>query len=101
MRWKTIYETLSSWILFEFALSIWYRYGNIKYRLLDVIEQYTYRIPTLQSMLTSDMIIFRNAKHDFGRESIIINNCIILPLGVLLFFYIILKKILLHITFIL
>ena len=39
--------------------------------LLDVIEKYSYENPTLQSKLTSEMKLFRNAECDFGRKSAI------------------------------
>ena len=39
--------------------------------LLDVIEKYTYGDPDLNSKLTSEMRIFKNAEQDFGRPSAI------------------------------
>jgi hypothetical protein len=39
--------------------------------LLDVIKKYSYENPTLESKLTSEMKLFRNAEGDFGRKSAI------------------------------
>ncbi|XLR04496.1 hypothetical protein S83_070694, partial [Arachis hypogaea] len=39
--------------------------------LLDVIEKYAYDDPVLNSKLTSEKRIFKNAEKDFGRPSAI------------------------------
>ena len=48
--------------------------------LLDVLEKYAYGNLPLESKITSEMKLFRNAKHDFGRASVI-NNHTLMPLG--------------------
>ncbi|XLR22149.1 hypothetical protein S83_050049, partial [Arachis hypogaea] len=47
--------------------------------LLDVIEKYTYGDPDLNSKLTSEMRIFKNAEQDFGRPSAIREQSTVMP----------------------
>ena len=47
--------------------------------LLDVIERYSYGNSTLQSKLTSEMKLFRNADGDFGRKSTVYDREVMLP----------------------
>ncbi|XP_031395654.1 uncharacterized protein LOC116206953 [Punica granatum] len=47
--------------------------------LLDVIERYSYGKPSLQTKLTSEMKIFKNAEGDFGRVSAVSDRIVIAP----------------------
>ena len=47
----------------------------------NVLEKYAYGNLPLQSKITSEMKLFRNAEHDFGRESAI-NNRTLMPPGI-------------------
>ncbi|XP_031374095.1 uncharacterized protein LOC116188755 [Punica granatum] len=47
--------------------------------LLDVIERYSYGKPSLQTKLTSEMKIFKNAKGDFGRVSAVFDRIVMAP----------------------
>lgn len=46
---------------------------------LDVIERYSYGNSTLQSKLTSEMKLFRNAKGNFGPKLAINDREVMLP----------------------
>ncbi|XP_031392355.1 uncharacterized protein LOC116204424 [Punica granatum] len=47
--------------------------------LLDVIERYSYGKPSLQTKLTSEMKIFKNAEGDFGRVSAVSDHTVMAP----------------------
>ncbi|KAL4374287.1 hypothetical protein AHAS_Ahas05G0166700 [Arachis hypogaea] len=47
--------------------------------LLDVIEKYAYDDPVLNSKLTSEKMIFKNAEKDFGRPSAIHERTTVMP----------------------
>ncbi|XP_031378187.1 uncharacterized protein LOC116193587 [Punica granatum] len=47
--------------------------------LLDVIERYSYGKPSLQTKLTSEMKIFKNAEGDFGRVSAVSDRIVMAP----------------------
>jgi len=46
---------------------------------LDVIERYAFRDPDLQSKLTSEMRIFKNAEGDFGRQAAMREGNTVMP----------------------
>jgi len=62
------------------------KYIKTIFGLLDVVEKYANENAILLSKLTSEMKLFRNAEHDFGRV-FAKNDRIILPPGILLFSY--------------
>ncbi|PKI75765.1 hypothetical protein CRG98_003808 [Punica granatum] len=47
--------------------------------LLDVIERYSYGKPSLQTKLTNEMKIFKNAEGDFGRVSAVSDRIVMAP----------------------
>jgi hypothetical protein len=49
--------------------------------LLDVLEKYVHGNLPLQSKITSEINLFRNAEYDFGRVSAI-NNRTLMPPGI-------------------
>ena len=49
--------------------------------LLDVLKKYAHENLPLQSKITSEMKLFRNVEHDFGRVSAI-NNRTLMPSGI-------------------
>jgi len=51
------------------------------YGLLDVLEKYTHGNLPLQNKITSEIKLFSNAEHNFGRMSTI-NNRTLIPLGI-------------------
>jgi hypothetical protein len=62
------------------------KYIKTIFGLLDVVEKYANENAILLSKLTSEMKLFRNAEHDFGR-AFAKNDRTILPPGILLFSY--------------
>jgi hypothetical protein len=62
------------------------KYIKTIFGLLDVVEKYANENAILLSKLTSEMKLFRNAEHDFGRV-FAKNDRTILPPGILLFSY--------------
>jgi hypothetical protein len=49
--------------------------------LLDVLKKYAHENLPLQSKITSEMKLFRNVEHDFGR-AFAINNRTLMPPGI-------------------
>jgi hypothetical protein len=75
---------LNSW--FQYDVNLIDRYTNTISELLDVVEKHANGNAILLSKLTSEMKLFRNAEHDFGRVSAR-NDRTFLPPGILLFSY--------------
>ena len=75
---------LNPW--FQYDVNLMDRYINTISGLLDVVEKYANGNAILLSKLTSEMKLFRNAEHDFGRVSAK-NDRTLLPPGILLFSY--------------
>jgi hypothetical protein len=71
---------------FQYYVNLIDRYTNTISGLLHVVEKYANGNAILLSKLTSEMKLFRNAKHDFGRVSAR-NDRTFLPPGILLFSY--------------
>jgi hypothetical protein len=71
---------------FQYDVNLMDRYTNTISGLLDVVEKHANGNAILLSKLTSEMKLFRNAEHDFGRVSAR-NDCTLLPPGILLFSY--------------
>jgi hypothetical protein len=71
---------------FQYDVNLMDRYINTISGLLDVVEKYANGNAILLSKLTSEMKLFRNAEHDFGRVSAK-NDRTLLPPGILLFSY--------------
>jgi len=71
---------------FQYDVNLMDRYTNTISRLLDVVEKSANENAILLSKLTSEMKLFRNAEHDFGRVSAR-NDRTLLPPGILLFSY--------------
>jgi hypothetical protein len=66
---------------FQYDANIMDKHMSIISGLLDVLEKYAHGNLPLQSKITSEMKLFRNAKHDFGRASAI-NNRTFMPPGI-------------------
>jgi hypothetical protein len=66
---------------FQYDANIMDKHMSIISGLLDVLEKYAYGNLPLQSKITSEMKLFRNVKHDFGRASAI-NNRTLMPPGI-------------------
>jgi len=71
---------------FQYDVNLMDRYINTISGLLDDVEKYANGNAILLSKLTSEMKLFRNAEHDFGRVSAK-NDRTFLPPGILLFSY--------------
>ena len=71
---------------FQYDINLMDRYINTICELLDVVEKYANGNAILLSKLSSEMKLFRNAEHDFGRVSAR-NDHTLLPPGILLFLY--------------
>ena len=71
---------------FHYDVNLMDRYSNIIFRLLDVMEKYANGNAIMLSKLTSEMKLFRNVEHGFGRV-FARNNRTFLPPGILLFSY--------------
>jgi len=65
---------------FQYDANIMDKHMSTIYGLLDV-EKYAHGNLPLQSKITSEMKLFRNAEHDFGRASAI-NNRTLMPPGI-------------------
>jgi hypothetical protein len=74
------YIDLCGDILVESSISIWCNMSTIS-GLLDVLQKYAHGNLPLQSKITSEMKLFSNAEHDFGRVSTI-NNRTLMPPGI-------------------
>jgi len=66
---------------FQYDANIMDKHMSTISGLLDVLEKYAHRNLPLQSKITSEMKLFRNVEHDFGRASAI-NNHTLIPLGI-------------------
>jgi len=64
---------------FQYDANIMDKHMSTISGLLDVLEKYAYGNLLLQSKITSEMKLFRNAEHDFGRASAINNRTLISP----------------------
>jgi hypothetical protein len=71
---------------FQYDVNLMDKYTNTISGLLDVVEKSANENAIMLSKLTSEMKLFRNAKHDFGRVSAR-NDRTLLPPGMLLFSY--------------
>jgi hypothetical protein len=66
---------------FQYNANIMDKHMSTIYGLLDVLEKYTHGNLPLQSKITSEIKLFSNAEHNFGRMSTI-NNRTLIPLGI-------------------
>jgi hypothetical protein len=66
---------------FQYDANIMDKHMSTISGLLDVLEKYAHGNLPLQSKITSEMKLFRNAEHDFGRVSAI-NNRTLMPPGI-------------------
>jgi hypothetical protein len=66
---------------FQYDASIMDKHMSTISGLLDVLEKYAHENLPLQSKITSEMKLFRNAEHDFCRVSAI-NNLTLMPPGI-------------------
>ena len=66
---------------FQYDANIMDKHMSTISGLLDVLEKYAHGNLPLQSKITSEIKLFRNAEHDFGRTSAI-NNRTLMPPGI-------------------
>jgi hypothetical protein len=64
---------------FQYDANIMDKHMSTISGLLDVLEKYAHGNLPLQNKITSEMKLFRNAKHDFGRASAINNRTLMPP----------------------
>nr|XP_025661962.1 uncharacterized protein LOC112757621 [Arachis hypogaea] len=66
-------------LAFRFNAAEFEKHKQTTSGLLDVIEKYAYDDPELNSKLTSEMRIYKNAEDDFGRQSTLRERSTVMP----------------------